>query len=627
MEDGARLRAHIERSVRKIMNLIAKMILLVAMLMIPVILLFTHSNRQSVDLVKSQIDLANGSRLEHFLDEIEGTLEQLSGSSGIIMTDPDFAEFAGGSVSKDRYSYAELMPRAERKLRLFSSSTRWVNRINIYFPQSRIAVSSDKQPIYDEAELASKVDRNWRLRPVVVNGIQTRAFTRYFADPYAGYADLGQASIVIEVELMVDNVVEKLDSFKSKGINDPFLVANDGEVVLNATSDASLVKRIVDTAGLPDLAGVDKSRTIRLDGKQYRVYTLHSEMLDMAFVDYVPLEDILAPVTKSRGQFYLTVGLLILLGVGVAVILYVNVQVPIRLLTRGAEKLKDGQFSVRVRSRTGPDFERLVRSFNDMAAEIQHLVEKVYREEIRSKEAVMKQLQSQINPHFLYNSMAYIVSMVNMNRLVQAVNMAHELADYFRYTTRNSEMETTLGEELAFVKTYLSIMEDQLHKISHSVDVPDGMLNCRIPRLLVQPLVENAIVHGLEEKLEPGHIRIRGETNGEWHGLSVEDDGAGMSAAELERLNFRLALQDPDGGSFGLWNVKWRLSYHFGEGSELTVSSVESKGFAVRLRWRERREETESGRKPGTGTATEMKKGTNAQEEAEHDDAADRGRP
>ncbi|MFC5702627.1 sensor histidine kinase [Cohnella faecalis] len=577
------------------MNLITKMILLIAMLMIPVILLFTHSNRQSIDLVKSQIDLANESRLEHFLEEIEGTLEQFSSYSGVIMTDPDFAEFAGGSVPADRYQYAELMQRAERKLRLFSLSTRWVNRINLYFPQSRLAVSSDKQPVYDDAALAAKIDPNWRLRPVVVNGISKRAFTRYFVDPYAGYADLKEASIVIEVELMEDNIVAKLDSFKTKGINEPFLVTSKGDVVLSTTSDASMARRIIEASGLSADSRMKERSTIRLNGKQYLVYTFRSAMTDMFFVEYVPLEDILAPVTRARMQFYLTVGLLVLLGVAVAVVLYVNVQVPIRLLTRSVEKLKDGQFSVRVRSRTGPDFERLVSRFNDMAAEIQHLVEKVYREKIRSKEAVMKQLQSQINPHFLYNSMAYIISMVNMNRPSQAVHMSHELADYFRYTTRNSEMETTLGEELAFVTTYLSIMEDQLDKISHTIELPDSMLGCRIPRLLIQPLVENAIVHGLEEKLEPGHIRISGETDGEWYRLSVSDDGVGMASEELELLNLKLALPDPDGDSFGLWNVKWRLRYQFGEGSDMTVASSDSGGLTIALRWRERSDEAGDG--------------------------------
>ncbi len=577
------------------MSLITKMILLISMLMLPVIYLFIHTNRQSIDLVKSQIDFANANRLEHFLKEIEDTLEQFSGYSGIILSDPDFAEFAGGSVPENRYEFAELLQRAERKLRLFSSATRWVNRINLYFPQSRIAVSSDRPPKYDEISLASRLNPEWRLRPVVVNGIAARAFTRYFVNPYSGYADLNNASTVIEIELMEDNVIEKLDSFKSKGINDPFLVASTGEVVLNATSDEETANRLIGAANLTNRSGDVAYSTIKLDGKQIRVYMLRSEILDMTFVDYVPLEDILAPVTQAQRQFILTAALLILLGIAVAIILYFNVQVPIRLLTRGVEKLKDGHFSVRVRSRTGPDFERLVGRFNEMAAQIQHLVEKVYREEIRSKEAVMKQLQSQINPHFLYNSMAYIISMVNMNRLSQAVNMGHELSKYFRYTTRNSEMETTLGEELAFVQTYLSIMEDQLQKISHSIDLPEAMLECRIPRLLIQPLVENAIVHGLEEKLERGHISIIGITDGEWRQLRVEDDGVGLSANALQLLRLRLSLQDPDGGSFGLWNVKWRLHYQFGEGSDMTVSSVESQGFTVQLRWKERPEETAYG--------------------------------
>lgn len=572
------------------MKLIVKLMLLVVLLTVPVIILFANSNRQSTALLKRQIDEADRHRLELFVEQIGSEAEQFAGYSDVILTDPDFVGFAGGPPPKNRYAYAEALQRIERKLSLFSQSSRWMNRINVYFPQSGIAVSSGGTLPYDAAALGGRLDRTWHLRTAQINGIAKQVFVRHFVDPFAGYADLGSATTVVEVELMADNIVGLLDSFKSKGGSDPFLASEAGDILPNGSSpsgSAELALGAFKTAAGGGAWSEDRRRvTVSMDGEHYWVYAFRSDTLGMWLVDYVPLEDILRPVTEARRQFFITVGLLVLLGAGAAYLLYANVQVPIRLLTRGMEKLKSGRLSIRISAGTGPDFERVVSRFNDMAAEIQHLVEKVYREEIRAKEAVMKQLQSQINPHFLYNSLAYIISMVNMNRPGPAVEMGHELAEYFRYTTRNSELDTTLGEELAFVSTYLSIMKQQLGNMTFEIDVPETMRAGSIPRLLIQPLAENAVVHGLEGRLGPGSIVVSGRVEGPWHVVVVEDDGAGLSPEALSQLRCRLDGPPPAGASFGLWNVKWRLKYRFGEDADLIPAHGAAGGFSVTLRWR-----------------------------------------
>ena len=573
------------------MNLITKIMLIICMLMIPVIVLNAYSNRESEQVVIEQIDLANQDRLARFMGEIESTMEQFGSYSNVILKDPDFVRFAADTAPQSGFAYAELLETVERKLAMFSIASHWMNRINLYSPLSGRAASSHSQLTYDERLLSGRLQARWQLREVTVNGLPKRAFTRYYVEPYAGFADLGKAAIVIEVDLMEDNIVAKLDSFKTKGNNDPFLLTGGGDFVLNASSDAAAARRVAAAYAHAEGSPPGGRETIELDGKQFGVYYLHSPSLDMTLIDYVPLEDILAPLDRNQLLFNLTVGLLILLGAVAAILLYVNVQVPIRLLTASVERLTGGNFSVRISSRTNREFERLIGRFNDMAAQIQHLVEKVYLEELRAKEAVMKQLQSQINPHFLYNSIAYIISMVKMNRPQQALSMGYTLADYYKYTTRNDTMATTLREELAFVASYMDIMNYQLDKIGYAIDVEDGMLDMRIPRLLVQPLVENAIVHGLEGKAEQGTVRIVGRALPERYELTVADDGIGMTGQAMEQLNARIAQPEADGENCGLWNVCQRLRYQFGESASLVLlpagggSDCGSGGVKAVLQW------------------------------------------
>ncbi|MFD0675661.1 MULTISPECIES: sensor histidine kinase [unclassified Paenibacillus] len=567
------------------MNLISKMFLLIMMLMIPVILLYMYSNQQTIKVVEDQINLSNQNRLVYFLNEIDGAMNQVSNYTNIITKDPDFAELAGNVIPADRYAYSALVANIESKLALFSLSSDWMSRISLYFPASKSAISSHSPIKYDESYLTTHVNTTWTLRSTMINGITQRVLTRYFVEPYAGVSDLRKASIIVEVDLMEETIISLLDSFKTKGNNDPFLYKAPGQYVLNSTSEEGMAHRIIASYDLSGNSPIKNHDIIMLGNKKYLLYFYTSPQINWTLVDYVPLEDILAPVTGSQNLFYVTVGLLLAVGVAAVFLLYVQVQVSIKLLTESVYRIKKGQFSTRIKRNKNQEFYRLINQFNEMAAQIQHLVEKVYLEEIRSKEAVMKQLQSQINPHFLYNSLAYIISMAKMNRSQHVVSMAYSLADYYKYTTRNGSMETTISEEIAFVTSYIHIMNYQLDKIRYDISIPPSMYNATIPRLLIQPIVENAIVHGLESQPEGGQIVIIGTDEPDWYTITVEDDGVGIQEWELNKLNARLSKPGTEGESFGIWNVHQRLRYQFGPESGLTLEASSSGGMKVVLRW------------------------------------------
>ncbi|WP_276356822.1 sensor histidine kinase [Cohnella caldifontis] len=573
------------------MNLITKLMLLIVALMAPVIVLFLYSNQQSSSVVEEQINLANQERLSRFLGSIEETMDQVSVYANIVTKDPDFAELVVGAVPSDGYDYSMLIETIERKLNLFSSSTSWMNRISVYFPAAKLALSSHGKIPYEDVLPQAELHANWSLQNVTVSGILKRAFTRYFVTPSLGTTDPEKISMIVRVDLMEDNIVNLLNRFKTSGNNDPFFYRSSREYLLNDSADGAVIRELIGKVEFGADSGTMKHEAVELRGKRYLVYDQKSDNLGWTLVDYVPLEDILAPVTRSKHLFGIFAALVLLAGTVYAFLLYVQVQRPIERITAGVAQVKKGRFSARISGKMGREFEQLGAQFNEMAAQLQHLVEKAYLEEIRAKEAVMKQLQSQINPHFLYNSLAFIVSMAKLNRPASIIAMAHGLADYYRYTTRNDQMVTTLREELRFVGSYVEIMNYQLDKIRFTTDIPERLLEQPTPRLLIQPLVENAIVHGLEPKPGRGEIRIVGSEETGKCRLTVEDDGLGLSDAELARLRARLsggqAAAAADGGErrYGLRNVYERHRYFYGGGSEMLLDRSPSGGMRVTLTW------------------------------------------
>ncbi|MDG0810644.1 sensor histidine kinase [Cohnella rhizosphaerae] len=194
--------------------------------------------------------------------------------------------------------------------------------------------------------------------------------------------------------------------------------------------------------------------------------------------------------------------------------LYQNIRRPIKALIRGVQQLKKGNYAARIPVKGDNEFTFLFHKFNDMAQEIDLLVGKVYAEQLRSREATLKQLQSQINPHFLYNCLAFMKSMAVLEEKEAIIAMSVSLSKYYRYTTRNEQQLVSVREEMALVENYLRIQGLQMKRLSVSIELPDALLDKQIPRLLIQPVVENAIVHGIEPCETAGRIVIRGELGG-----------------------------------------------------------------------------------------------------------------
>jgi two-component system sensor histidine kinase YesM len=565
-------------------NTYRRMVLIIFLLLIPIACVYMYSNQVSVNVLRDEIQANLLNRQQFFISQVDGSVDQLSMFPVIVGQDPFIKQYVD-KKAKVLLERLLLQSRVIEKLGLQSVSSDWTNELSIYLPEDKQALSSNIFVTYRDDYMKQEIKKQWTYdkgngKPL------SDTFIRQVAEP-ASAVSLDQARVVYEVRLSVENIRLMLDHFKTGGKGDPFLYIPGMPAIVNHSVSSKLSQAVSHDLDAQALEAVSGNRIVNLESDKYLVNYVKSLSLGWYLVDYVPLEQTLQPITASRNFFYVSMALLLIVGMIAAYLLYRHVQIPIGKLLKSVQQIKRGDYSGRIEYQPNNEFDFLIRRFNEMTEQMQQLIEKVHVEQLRSREATLKQLQAQINPHFLYNCLYFISNMAMLEDTQSVVAMANNLGDYYRYTTRLERQLVTVREELHLVANYLIIQNLRMDRIEYEIEVPEPMMMLSIPRLLLQPLVENAVIHGLEKKPGKGFIRIYGETVGGEHRIHIEDNGMGVSSDRLQELTKTLDLPMTEEIGCGVWNVHQRLKHHFGPSAGLELIVSEYGGFKAIVIWRE----------------------------------------
>ncbi|MFD2614325.1 sensor histidine kinase [Paenibacillus gansuensis] len=566
------------------LNIFAKLLILLFLLMFPVGLLYGYSNWTSVNLIKTQIQDLNYNRLTFFMNQIETNTSQMAVLTSVLSRDYSVQSLQAKN-NFSTYSEISSLNAVEQKLRLQQLASPWKNQIAVYYPQAKLIVPG--RAVLPEAfNLRSIVSQSrkelWHYEPIGGDPKNGYQFAHYELDNYSGDPD---ELLQVTKAFFHDTILsDMLFNFNKDKAGETFLYHPDYAPISRSAAPLPHKKELVAYLNGKPLDEF-RNRTVDIEGQAYMVNALKSNNLGWYLIDVVPINKILTPITKNTNLFYYSIAALLLLGTLGSLWLYRNVQLPIKELLLAVRRMRHGDYSVRVQRTTGSEFDYLFSSFNYMADETQHLIEKVYAEQLQSKEAKLKQLQSQINPHFLYNCLFYIMNMATLKEEEAVVAMSLNLGEYFRYTTRNENQRATVEEELKLVRNYLVIQNLRMQRLEYDIDIPQEMMGLEIPRLTLQPIVENAVIHGIEPQLGDGFIRITGIRKGRENRILVEDNGIGMTREAIEELQQKMSGPHDEELGYGVWNVHQRLSYRFGEGAGLTLEANPEGGMRFILHW------------------------------------------
>ena len=267
---------------------------------------------------------------------------------------------------------------------------------------------------------------------------------------------------------------------------------------------------------------------------------------------------------------------------------------PVRELSRVTARVAGGDMSVRANLDTGAELGVLSRSLDEMIERINTLISQVRTEQENLRVAELELLQAQINPHFLYNTLDTIIWLAEAGDQSKVVSMVGSLSDFFRASLGQGRDIVTIGDEIRHVSSYLEIQQVRYQDIlTYSIDVPEEIYISSIPKITIQPLVENALYHGIKNKRGGGCITITGKVESKCIYLYIEDNGIGMTEERLEQINRKINAgekteNEADAGGnreeaeiFGLYNVNERIRLKFGSRYGIHIDSEFNKGTVV----------------------------------------------
>ncbi|VTR62008.1 Probable sensor-like histidine kinase YehU [Actinobacillus pleuropneumoniae] len=513
-------------------------------------------------------------RLTFFMSQMDTMIDQLTKYSVIASNDDGIKSYLAERSGSTPMERIDSQQRITDMLNMQIATSSWDSQILMYLTQYRELLTTDLSARYDAEYLAHAHKQNWTYH----RDSRGQAFFSWMR------TSVSSQDLIVEVRFTDQNLVNMLNRLKQDGDSEPFLYAPDGTVIANSTSVEETIQMAAVTLNELQL-GEEGSRIVQSGQGKYVMNYVLSSSLGWYLVDFVRLDSVYSPITLSSALFYISVSLLLVLVLLLTLLLYRNVQRPISRLLHAVRRIRDGQYMTRLKDVPKNEFMYLFHSFNNMAEQIEELIERVYKESLRSKEATLKQLQSQINPHFLYNCLFYIKNMANLGDKEAVVAMALNLGEYYRYTTRLEKPTAPLEEEVKLVDNYLTIQMLRLQRLTFEIEVPDSMMQLEIPRLLLQPIVENAVIHGVEDQLDFAMIHISGEIEGSRCRIRIDNNGQGMDIGIIDKLKQQVEEPLNESGGFGLWNIHQRLVTRYGKHAGLTFSESPSGGLRVELFW------------------------------------------
>lgn len=298
----------------------------------------------------------------------------------------------------------------------------------------------------------------------------------------------------------------------------------------------------------------------------------------------------------STSDYYVMILIIIvvLIGLFATAFLYLldsHVTKPIKTLDQLTHEISNGNFDIKTNLKTNDEIGSLAANFELMALKVKMLINEVYLKDIKQKQAELAALQNQINPHFLYNTLESIRMKALINSDTDVAAMIKNLSRLFRITLDIKGIKSTLSSELKHAIAYVDILNMRYDNIFELIiDVPTNLMEVTMIKLIVQPLIENSILHGFRNIEEGGTIKINAFLDNQEVVLTIEDNGNGLNPQKLSELQCKLNSQiipysneDAEKQSIGLKNIVERLRLEYQDQGTLTISSVEGLSFKVSI--------------------------------------------
>ena len=315
-------------------------------------------------------------------------------------------------------------------------------------------------------------------------------------------------------------------------------------------------------------------------GEHEKIYTIsRSEKTGWTVVGCMNVAELLKGSRQAQRVYVVCAAGLIVLALILSRLLARNITYPIQRLRDSMKKVQTGEFpTIDLEVSSENEIGSLTKSFNVMTHRIQELMAQNIHEQEQKRKSELKALQSQINPHFLYNTLDSIIWMAEGKKNEEVVLMTASLARLLRQSISNEDELVFIGQEAEYARSYLTIQKMRYKdKLEFQIDISPAIFGVKIIKLVLQPIIENAIYHGLKYKDSKGFLIVRGYQEGEKAVLEVEDNGVGMDEETLSHI-FEKHKVNYHSNGVGVYNVQKRLKLYYGEEYGIVYKSKKNEG-------------------------------------------------
>lgn len=471
------------------------------------------------------------------------------------------------------------------------SSNRLIDSMTIYMEQQNGMVFRPEMARMDE----SKLDESIKKLPlgvgkwITINNGSSTDINLHFVHKI-GNRNFEQDIGLLDIKVTSKLVKPLLESLNLNNRSNLYVLDQDHQVI-------SLVERIPLSQESEQALFADvfqsnaKYSYQQVNGNKMLIESFYAESLKLHFVMIEQVDDVFIGIKKNKYVLVLTVSILLLLLSGIYYLIASSITKRILKLSKHMRQVDENHFPLYHGEINKDEVGHLTSAYNAMIRRMDELVNTVHRSEMLRKESAYLMMQAQIKPHFLYNTLESIRMIAEANDDPEAAEMSYTLGKLFRYSLSGTKSETSLREEVDNVKDYIKIQQIRLgDRLQVSFDIDAVIDNFICPHYMLQPIIENSIVHGIANVRKQGSLSIRIWEDSSFMFIAVEDSGAGIEEERLVLIQgvlngkMDVHLLQTDGGGLGIFNVNERVKMFFGERSGIQMESKLNEGTTCILK-------------------------------------------
>jgi two-component system sensor histidine kinase YesM len=570
-------------------------------ILLPLILFSLYTNVRSQQILEQELSERTMSAMSSALEYVDLTMNGLKNLSTLVSTDQSLTSLLNHREeelsSKALIDFTQVM--------VYITNVAAVNPnlsgVTIYHGNSRKILSSRIGAI----QRPEAAQEDWYEEVMKSNGAYNLYLPKEHREALVGWADpvydeeqivlmqlmdlysRGRGGNVIMLSIPKRLLLGYLMNLVPSDTSQIYLLDHTGRlIVTNASEDqrietANMTMQNMSVLKLPD------------SSEPNMVLRAKSQRSGWSLLLVQPESEIFKKTKPLQIFSYWIILISFLLAFWIAWLIYSSIASPISSLVSGMRQLRMGNLDMRLDNNRKDELGYLTDAFNQTVEQQRHLIRDIYEQQLRLTKTELKFLQSQINPHFLYNTLDSIYWSAKNYDADEISEMVLNLSQFFRLSLSKGRESFTVEETFSHLQYYIRVQQlrfvDQFTASFHSTEDSSGLY---VLKLILQPLVENAILHGLEKKNSSGELRISAERLGERLVLQVSDNGKGISEERMAYIRAELARKtdsDIREGSernnelFGLMNVKTRIKLYYGDTASFTIDSIEGQGTVARI--------------------------------------------